>query len=189
MFDPQGRCNCHGTPLHMTYSQLQNARPAFTTLASGASSMVQSATSRNTVVLPGTPLMAPPRMASGMPHSMDWAPMGQPTFPTPSQAMTLQPYQPYPHGGQAGVPQARITAPPPVRQHHLSTQSTQQSSTPYKPQVKAPKTVSFGKGVIPAGAESSYLNQPTYAGKASQPPPQGRESRQDAHERRALPNS
>ena len=186
---PQGRCSCQGTPLHMSYSQLQSALPAFTMLASGASSMVQSASSRSTVVVPGTPLMASPRTASGMPHSMNWASMAQPTFPTPSQATTPQSYQHYPHGGQAGVPQTRIAAPPPVRQPHSSTQSAQQLPTPYMPQAKAPKTVSFGKGVIPAGAESSYLNQPTYAGKASQPPPQERESRRDAHKRRTPPNS
>ena len=47
--------------------------------------------------------------------------------------------------------------------------------------------MSFGEKVIPAGAESSYLNQPTYASKASQPHSQGRESRRDAYERRAPP--
>ena len=154
----------------MTYSQLQNAPPAFMMLASRASTVARSATSQSTVTL------------SGAPQSMDWVPTGQPTFPTPSQATTLQSYQSYPHEGQVGVPQVGMAALPPVRQHHPSTQSAQQASTPYRPLAKVPKSVSFGKGVIPAGAKSSYLNQLTYAGKASQPPPQGRESRCDAYE-------
>ena len=186
---PQGGCSCRKAPLQMSYSQLQMAPPAFTTLASGTSSMVRSTASRNTAVLPGTPLLAPPSTVSGVTHSMEWAPTGQPTFPTPPQAMTLQSYQPYPHGSHVGMPQTAATAPPPIRQTRSSTQSTQQLSMPYQPQVKVPKSVSFGKGVIPAGAESSYLNQPTYAGKVSQPHPQGRELRRDVHERRTPPTS
>ena len=77
------------------------------------------------------------------------------------------------------------TAPPLIRQVHPSMQSAKRHSMPYQPQVKVPKSVSFGKKVIPAGAESSYLNQPTYASKASQPHFQGRESRRD--ERRTPP--
>ena len=80
---PQGGCSCRQAPLQMSYSQLQMAPPAFTTLASGTSSMVQSTASRNTAVLPGTPLLAPPSTVSGVTHSMKWAPTGQPTFPTP----------------------------------------------------------------------------------------------------------
>ena len=55
-----------------------------------------------------------------------------------------------------------------LRQTHHSTQSASRLSTPYQPQVKVPKSVSFGKNVIPAGAESSHMGQPTYASKASQ---------------------
>ena len=105
-------------------------------------------------------------------------------LPYSPQAMTPQSYQPYPHGGHVGMPQTAATALPSIRQTRSSTQSTQRLSMPYQPQVKVPKSVSFGKGVIPAGAESSYINQPTYAGKVSQPHPQGRESRRDVYERK-----
>ena len=101
---PQGGCSCQKAPLQMSYSQLQTAPPAFTMLAGGTASMVHSTASRSTVVPPGAPLMAPPSTVSGVPHSMEWAPTGQPTFPTPSQAVTPQSYQHYPHGGHVGVP-------------------------------------------------------------------------------------
>ena len=184
---PQGGCGCQKTPLQMSYSQLQTAPPVFTMLAGRTASMVRSTASWSAVVPPGTPLLAPSSTAPGVTQSMEWALTGQPTFPTPPQATAPQSYQPYPHGGHVGMPQTAAMAPPPIRQVHPSTQSAQRTPTPYQRQVKVPKMVSFGKGVIPAGAESSYLNQPTYVSKAGQPQSQGRESRRDAHERRTLP--
>ena len=149
---PQGRCNCQKAPLQMSYSQLQTAPPAFTTLAGGTTPMVQSTASRGTTVSQEAPHLAPLSTVPGVTHSMEWTPTGQPTFPTPPRAMTPQSYQPYPHGGHSRTPQTAATAPPPIRQVHSSTQSAQRHSTPYQPQVKVPKLVSFGKKVIPAGA-------------------------------------
>ena len=181
---PQGGCCCSEKPLQMSYSQLQTAPPAFTTLAGGTTAMIQSTASRTQALLTGMTPLAPPSTVPGTVQSMEWTPTGQPAFPTPLQATTPQSYHTHPQGGHGGMPHTTAATPAPLRQTHPSTQSASRLSTPYQPQVKVPKSVSFGKNVIPAGAESSHMGQPTYASKASQPHSRGRESRRDMHEGR-----
>ena len=81
---PQGGCSCQKTPLQMSYSQLQTAPPAFTTLAGGTASMVQSTASRGTTVSSGTPHLALLSTVPGVTHSMEWAPRDSPpSLPLP----------------------------------------------------------------------------------------------------------
>ena len=93
---PQGGCCCSKKPLQMSYSQLQTAPPAFTTLAGGTAAMIQSTASQNSGFTHRDDLTGSTEHSAGYSseHGMD--PLGTTCFPysTPSYDSSVVPHPP-----------------------------------------------------------------------------------------------